>query len=66
MDIKSRMKNKYFWVAAIALIVAVVKQFNPGIIPQNYEVTVNIVLTSLVTMGILLDPTSPNLMDRKE
>lgn len=65
MDLKSRMKNKYFWVAAIALIVAVVKQFKPSLIPSGYEVTVNIILTSLVTMGILLDPTTDGLSDKK-
>jgi len=64
MNIKQRMKNKYFWVAAIALVVTVIKQFNPDIVPENYEVTVNIVLTCLVTMGILLDPTSPTLKDK--
>jgi len=64
MNIKQRMKNKYFWVAAIALVVTVIKQFNPDIVPQNYEATVNIILTCLVTMGILLDPTSPTLKDK--
>ena len=64
MNIKQRIKNKYFWVAAIALIVTVIKQFNPDIVPQDYEVTVNIILTCLVTMGILLDPTSPTLKDK--
>jgi len=64
MNLKLRMKNKYFWVAAVALVVAVVKQFNPDIIPEGYEVTLNIVLTSLVTMGVLLDPISPGLLDK--
>ena len=63
MNIKEKMKNKYFWVAAVALVVAVVKQFNPDLVPQGYEVTVNIVLTSLVTMGILLDPNTPGMSD---
>ena len=64
MNLKTRMKNKYFWVAAVALIVAVIKQFNPDIIPNGYEATLNIVLTSLVTMGILLDPSSPGIKDK--
>ena len=61
MNLKLKMKNKYFWVATVALVVAIVKQFNPNIIPANYEITVNIVLTSLVTMGILLDPNTKGL-----
>ena len=64
MNLKLRMKNKYFWVAAVALVVAVVKQFNPNIIPEGYEITLNIVLTSLVTMGILLDPSTPGIQDK--
>jgi uncharacterized membrane protein len=63
MNLKEKMKNKYFWVAAVALVVAVVKQFNPGLIPEGYETTVNVVLTSLVTMGILLDPNTKGLSD---
>jgi len=64
MDLKARMKNKYFWVAAAALVVAVVNQVNPSLVPTNYETTLNIILTSLVAMGILLDPTSPGLSDK--
>lgn len=63
MNIKTKMKNKYFWVAAVALVVAVVKQFNPELVPQGYEVTINIVLTSLVAMGVLLDPNTKGLSD---
>ena len=63
MNLKEKIKNKYFWVAFVSLIVAVVKQFNPELVPQGYEVTVNVVLTSLVTMGILLDPNTPGMSD---
>lgn len=65
MNLKARMKNKYFWVAAVALVVSVVKQFKPDIIPVGYETTLNVVLTSLVTMGILLDPSSPGIKDKE-
>ena len=65
MNLKEKIKNKYFWVAAVALVVAVVKQFNPELVPSGYEATVNVVLTSLVTMGILLDPNSPGIADKK-
>ena len=64
MNLKARMKNKYFWAAAVAIVVAVIKQFNPNIIPTGYEVTVNVVLTSLVTMGVLLDPTTNGITDK--
>ena len=64
MNLKEKMKNRYFWAALVALVVAVVKQFNPELVPQGYEVTVNVVLTSLVTMGVLLDPNSPGIKDK--
>ena len=64
MDMKARMKNKYFWLAAVALVVAVVKQFNPNIVPEGYETTVNVVLTSLVAMGILVDNSTPGMGDQ--
>ena len=63
MNLKEKMRNKYFWVAAVALVVAVVKQFNPSLIPDGYESTVNVVLTSLVTMGVLLNPNTDGLSD---
>ena len=64
MNLKEKMKNRYFWAALVALVVAVVKQFNPELVPQGYEVTVNIVLTSLVTMGILINPNTKTLKDK--
>ena len=63
MNLKEKIKNRYFWAALVALIVAVVKQFNPELVPQGYEITVNIILTSLVSMGILLDPNTEGLSD---
>jgi len=65
MNLKSRMKNKYFWVAAVALVGAVVKQFNPNLIPENYDATVTIVLASLVAMGVLIDPSSEGITDKE-
>ena len=64
MNLKEKIKNRYFWAALVALIVAVVKQFNLELVPQGYEITINVVLTSLVTMGVLLDPNSPGLSDK--
>ena len=63
MNLKDKMKNRYFWAALVALIVAVVKQFNPELVPQGYGLTVNVILTSLVSMGILLDPNTDGLSD---
>ena len=63
MNLKEKMKNRYFWAALVALVVAVVKQFNPELVPQGYEVTVDVVLTSLVVMGVLLDPNTSGLGD---
>lgn len=63
MNLKEKIKNRYFWAALVALIVAVVKQFNPELVPQGYEITINVVLTSLVTMGVLLDPNTKGLSD---
>jgi phi LC3 family holin len=63
MDIKARLKNKYFWLAFISLIVTVVKEFKPEIIPANLNDTVTTILGLLVTMGILVDHSTPGLTD---
>ena len=54
---KNRLKNKYLWMAIIALIV------NLGIqgvveLPDNFESTANAVLNVLVLLGIINNPST--------
>lgn len=52
-NLKEQIKNKYFWVSVVSLIVLTAQQFNLDIIPANFQDFANSVLTILVAMGIL-------------
>lgn len=52
-NLKEQIKNKYFWVSVVSLVVLTAQQFNLDIIPSNFQDFANSVLTILVAMGIL-------------
>ena len=52
-NLKEQIKNKYFWVSVVSLVVLTAQQFNLDIIPVGFEDYVNSILTILVGMGIL-------------
>lgn len=52
-NLKQQIKNKYFWVSVVSLIVLTAQQFNLTFIPSNFQDFANSVLTILVAMGIL-------------
>lgn len=52
-DLKSQIKNKYFWMSIVSLIILTANEFNLNIIPNDFENYINSVLTILVAMGIL-------------
>lgn len=54
-NLKEQIKNKYFWVSIVSLIVLTAQQFNLDFIPANFQDYVNSILTILVGMGILTD-----------
>lgn len=67
MNFKIRLKNKAFWVACIALIILILQyiqsmsgmDFNVSLI----EKILNAILLCAITMGVLLDPTTPSMSD---
>lgn len=60
-NLKQQVKNKYFWVSVVSLIVLTAQQFNLDFIPANFQDYVNSVLTILVAMGILTNNSTPGL-----
>lgn len=60
-DIKEQIKNKYFWMSVVSLIVLCAQQFGLDFIPKDLEPFANSVLTILVTMGIITDNTTPGI-----
>ena len=58
--IKNRMASKSFWVSFAALIPMVLQLFGLDILPKEYSSVTNMILTLLVTMGVLNNPTTEN------
>lgn len=52
-NLKEQIKNKYFWMSIVSLVVLTAQQFNLTFIPSNFQDFANSVLTILVAIGIL-------------
>ena len=60
-NLQKQIKNTYFWVSVVSLVVLTAQQFNLHIIPEGFQDYVNSVLTILVAMGILNNNTTQGL-----
>lgn len=64
LDWKARFRNKTFWVAIISAIILLIQQLGFGdYLPQNIMDIVNTILTILVMLGIVIDPSSKGIND---
>lgn len=52
-NLKDQIKNRYFWLSVVSLVILTAQQFNLDFIPTGFEDYVNSILTILVGMGIL-------------
>jgi len=59
----NRIRNKVFLLTLTGAIVMIAKQFNLFEVPANWEVLVNTILSLLIMLGIVVDPTTPGLKD---
>ena len=60
MKIPSRFKNVGLWVSAASSILIIAQTFGVDISPDKYNDIVNSVLSLLVVLGILNNPTTDN------
>ncbi|GAA0087019.1 hypothetical protein UT300007_34600 [Clostridium sp. CTA-7] len=54
----SRFKNYGLWVSIIALIPMILSTFGVKVVPEGYQAIANTVLSILVALGILNNPTT--------
>ena len=57
-EMKKRLTSKGFWVSLAALIPVILQLFGMDILPKDYSLIVNMLLTLLVTLGVLNNPTT--------
>ena len=65
LDIKARLKNKYFWVSMLSLVVLLLDQL--GIkLPVNINEIGGTILSMAVLLGIIVDNGSEGFSDKDE
>ncbi|GIM29586.1 hypothetical protein CPJCM30710_22520 [Clostridium polyendosporum] len=55
---KSRLKNYGLWVSISALIPMIFQAFGLNILPDNYKEIISTILSILVILGIINNPTT--------
>ena len=63
LDIKARLKNKYFWVSLLSLIVMLLKQLNVDL-PFDINEIGGTILSIAVLLGIIVDNGSKGFGDK--
>ena len=65
LDIKARLRNKYFWVSMLSLVVLLLDQL--GIkLPVDINEIGGTILSMAVLLGIILDNGSEGFSDKDE
>ena len=65
LDIKARLRNKYFWVSMLSLVVLLLDQL--GIkLPVNINEIGGTILSIAVLLGIIVDNGSEGFSDKHE
>ena len=65
LDIKARLRNKYFWVSMLSLVVLLLDQL--GIkLPVNINEIGSTILSMAVLLGIIVDNGSEGFSDKDE
>lgn len=54
----SRFKNYGLWVSIFALIPIILNSFGVKVVPDEYQAISNTILTILVALGIISNPTT--------
>ena len=65
LDIKARLRNKYFWVSMLSLVVLLLDQL--GIkLPVDINEIGGTILSMAVLLGIIVDNGSEGFLDKHE
>jgi len=60
------LRNKAFLLSLVAFIVLMIKSFTGYELPSNFDLLVDTALTLLSALGIIIDPSTPNIKDVEE
>ncbi|OOM71081.1 bacteriophage holin [Clostridium puniceum] len=63
---KTRFTNKIFLIAIASAIVLLSQQLGFNIFPDNWADILNTILTILILLGIVIDPSTSGMSDAKD
>lgn len=63
IDIKARLRNKWFWVSFISLVVILLEQLGI-VLPFDLNAISGTILSMAVLLGIVIDTSSDGLSDK--
>ena len=63
---KARLTNKTFLVSIVSAIVLLSQQLGYNIFPSNWSDILNTILTIFILLGIIIDPSTDGIQDKKE
>lgn len=65
INIRARLRNKYFWVSFIALVVILLEQLGVQL-PFDLNAVSSTILSMMVALGVVVDNGSEGFGDRNE
>ena len=65
IDIKARLRNKWFWCSFISLVVILLEQLGIAL-PFDLNAISGTVLSMAVLLGIVIDTSTTGISDKKE
>ena len=58
-----RLRNKTFWLTLVPLLVLLTQQLGLNWVPENWESIFGTVMSILIVVGIINDPTTAGVKD---
>jgi phi LC3 family holin len=65
MDLKARLRNKTFLVSLFGAVLLLCQQLGLKIFPENVSDIFNTILVILTILGVVIDPTTDGITDKK-
>lgn len=66
MDFKARLRSKPFWAATISAITVVTQQMGVTVFPDKFNVIANAILGLFMLLGVIVDTSTPGILDKQE
>jgi len=66
INLKVRLRNKAFWIGLVSAGIIVTQSLGYKVVPEQVNAVANVVLGLGVTLGIIVDTSTPGLKDKTE